>query len=120
MSASASSFLVLVLMFLVLVGHICELPVSAALAAQIHQDAHHSPDHHAGDHHADDSRVSCDAVVGVQPNPCAHSDRGLDVDARSGPVVDQAPRRVVATALPEPAGVPRRPPLFLLHASLLI
>jgi hypothetical protein len=110
------SAFVVVLTFLVLLGHVCELPLSAMASA--HADAgDHGP---SGHHHGDDSEVACDAVLGVQRATPDHSNLSLDLNAYSHPVVPAAALHVVSATVPHSDTVALRPPLFLLHAALLI
>lgn len=110
----ASPF-VLVLTFLILLGHLCELPAIATVAAHAHETEHHS-----SDHHADENEAACDAVPGVQPTTHVHSNTGVDVSARSHPIVPTVALHVLSATIRDPDTVGERPPLFLLHAVLLI
>jgi hypothetical protein len=110
-----SASFVFVLVFLTLVGHACELPLELALA-HAHEDAHN-----ASDHHADDSEIACDAVLGLRPPTQALSGLDLDVHVPPHPVLKILALRAVATVPLHPAPPGHgRPPLFLLHAALLI
>lgn len=111
-SSRISSLLVLVLTLLILIGHMCELPMGAAVA--------HEGEHDSSDHHADENEVACDAVLGVQPDTHARSNTAFDVYIQSHPVVPTVPRDVVSATVRESNTVARRPPLFVLHAALLI
>jgi hypothetical protein len=117
---SLSPFIAIVLALFAVVGHACELPIGAALAAIGHHHGEDVSHHDAHDHHAGESQVSCDAVVGVHQNSCVYHDRDLVVVAGSVPGDSTVAVRVVAAALPESDAVPRRQPLYVLYASLLI
>lgn len=110
-----SSPFVLILTFLILLGHLCELPAIATVAAHAHERQHDS-----SDHHADENEAACDAVPGVQAATHAHSNTGVDVAAHSHPVVPTVALPVVSATIRDSDTVGRRPPLFLLHAVLLI
>ena len=115
MISPRSSFLVIGLALLALLGHVCELPVYPIVTAHAHEAAHHSPDHHT-----DEEQVSCDPVAGVRPSTCAYPQCDLNADALPSLVGGRVPLRVVATILPESSALLWRRPLFLLHASFLI
>jgi hypothetical protein len=107
-------WLVAILVSLLVLGHACELPALADLAMPVAESTHH----HETDHHSDETQIVCD-VVGV-PNP-GYSQVGAGLDALevisvAGPV----PVRLVGAAPRGSARLASRPPLFLLHASLLI
>jgi hypothetical protein len=95
---------VLTLLALTLVGHVCALPL------------HH--DSQADDHHDSEDSVhgaSCEVVV--RSSPTVTGCLVVGVVGRIDNVVD-APARTVAISS-RPRSV-HAPPLFLLHASLLI
>jgi hypothetical protein len=99
--------------FLVL-GHTCEVPAWADLVSDTTEAARHS----AGDHE-DENLISCDAV-GV-PSSTAYLQLGPSLDvAEVLPVARPVPVRVIRLSLDGSSRLPSRPPLFLLHASLLI
>lgn len=122
---STSRSLVLMLSLLLSLGHVCELPVFADVVAHVYGAAHHAPDHHP-----DENQVACDAIVGVPSSTSGHPNLastsgppnlGPSLDAAATPpVIGTVPLRVAAAASQESNGLPRRLPLFLLHASLLI
>jgi hypothetical protein len=108
-------FLILAL-FLVL-GHICDLPAYADVVNISHTAGE---SHHAADgHHGDEQAVSCDPTIAAsspsQPQVAA-APEFLEVY----PVNDSVRGRMVARVLEGPSKFSIRPPLFLLHASLLI
>jgi hypothetical protein len=92
---------------LLLLGHVCDLSAFAPV------DAHHSVDHH-GDGHEQIS--SCDTMPATPSPVHAHVWTVLDL----GPAVQMPPARLAARPVDRPASLADRPPLFLLHASLLI
>jgi hypothetical protein len=98
-----------------LLGHVCELPLSAMVASHAHADESEAPDQHSHE-----SEIACDAVLGVRPSPHAGVTVGLDVTAQSHPFFGTIHLYAVSTAVHESDAVPRRLPLFLLHAALLI
>jgi hypothetical protein len=102
------------LVFLLVLGHACELPALAELVSDATEDTHHS-----ADHHADENLISCDAV-GV-PSSTGHLQLGPRLDvAEVLPVTRQVPVRLIISSQESSKRLPSRPPLFLLHASLLI
>lgn len=111
--------LMALLVMLLLLGHVCELApaVEAAVASHAAHDHHHDHHHQPGGD-AGESRLGCDAVDGLPKGPLTTA----PAPAVTGwaPVHAVAPARP-ATAFPtESARRPPGPPLFLLHASLLI
>ena len=111
----------LVLTLLLLLDHACELPALAEAVAHVHESGHHAPGHHSPDHDPDANQVSCDALIGIRSNPGGYPDLGPSLDTLGVRPVAGAVSSRVAVALPrESTGPLRRPPLFLLHASLLI
>ena len=115
MVSRISASFVFILIFFTLLGHVCELPIGQIVAAHAHEDVHDS-----SDHHADETQVGCDAVLAVQPGTHASSNLSLDVHAESHPVLHRVALHVDILTLPDPDTGHRRPPLFLLHAALLI
>jgi hypothetical protein len=112
-----TSWLVALLVCFVSLGHACELPISAVVLPHSHGAEQDVPHEHSGE-----SEVACDAVAGVRPSSASVS--GAD-HARDAAAVPPVARSVVggpAVALvpAEPPDGSRRPPLFLLHRSLLI
>ena len=104
-----------ILILLTVLGHACELPIGLAIAAHAHDDGQES-----SDHHSDDSQFDCAAVLATQTK--THAAPRVDVAAdvvRPHPALTTVASQVV-TALPDLHPRRLRPPLFLLHASLLI
>ena len=115
-----SAAFVFLLVFLTLLGHACELPIGMMVAAHAHDEARDSSDHHATDsHHADDSQFECDAVLAVPSSTQTASNVALAAPARPLPILDTV-ALPVGPARPDAHAKYRRPPLFLLHAALLI
>lgn len=106
-----------VLVVLLILGHACELPAYADVLASSHtaEESHHSSD----GHHAGEQAISCDAI-GVTSN-AGQPQVGAALEISVMPeAIDPTPARVVARTFEGPAKLTGRPPLFLLHASLLI
>jgi hypothetical protein len=99
----------LLLLAFTLVGHICALPHGDDHAAVPHESAGHGHEHGDALHVA-----SCDGVRPAPPSsPCApQATLLLSLDAAAPRVVQLALVRI-----PQPSS---SPPLFLLHAALLI
>ena len=115
--SSARRWVLPVLMLLLVLGHACELPAYAGLVGSSHaaEDRHHS----GGGHHPGEPTISCDAV-GVTSG-LAYPQAGAALEISGAPRADDSiPARVVARSFEGPANVAVRPPLYLLHASLLI
>jgi hypothetical protein len=103
-----------VLVFLLVLGHACELPALAELVSHATEATHHSTDDHS-----DEDLISCDAV-GV-PSGSGHLQLGPGLAvAEVAPVAGPVPVRLIISSLEGSKRLPSRPPLFLLHASLLI
>src|SRR5262245_62296038 len=101
------SWLFAMLVGLLLLGHVCDL------AAFAPADAHHSADHHG---RGDEQISSCDTMPAAPSPVHAHVWTLLDL----GPAIQMSPSRLAAKPVDGPASLADRPPLFLLHASLLI
>jgi hypothetical protein len=107
----------LLVLFLVL-GHVCDLPAYADAISTAHtaEESHH---HSGGGHHGDEQALSCDPTSATsspgQPQVAAAPELSV-----ASPVNDPVPARMVARSFEGPAKFAVRPPLFLLHASLLI
>jgi len=110
----SAPWLVAVLVSLLVLGHACELPALADLAMPATESSHH----HETDHHSDENQIVCDAV-GVPNTVYSQVGPGLD---SLGAISAATPVsiRLVGTAPRGSTRLPSRPPLFLLHASLLI
>lgn len=115
MFARTSSAVVLILVALIMLGHACELPVEAVVPAHSHAAAHDSSDHHDGG----EAQVACDAVLGLHSGTPPSHRPTFHVSAHPHPRLTAVPFRAAAV-LPESHTGQPRPPLFLLHAALLI
>lgn len=109
-------FFLSVLCLFLLFGYTCDLPgyVGLVVHADAAEDPHPSPDQH-GDEHV----VQCDAVKTVPSRAYSRAELGLDLAMA---VLDNEPT-LVRLATPSVEHLTKlfsRPPLFLLHASLLI
>lgn len=107
------SWLVVLVISLVGLGHVCELPLTELMAHAA--GAAHS---HDADHHAAGEQVACDAVEATKtmasPAELAPPDVGVIVaDTSASP---RRARLALGASPPPLVG----PPLFLRHASLLI
>lgn len=110
-----ASWLIAVLVSLVGLGHACELPRLLDRVAHAGEPAHH----HDTGHHTDEARISCDAVDAAS-TARTHAGAALDSQGRVDSTAASAPIWR-ADVLPQGSiGVSARPPLFLLHGSLLI
>jgi len=104
----------LLVVFLAL-GHACELPAFADQASHGAEDFHHSANDH-GDEHL----TSCDGV-GVASSPSYAHVGSPYLDVAEGLLgVSPAPVQLSISSVAGWNRLPSRPPLFLLHASLLI
>jgi hypothetical protein len=92
---------------LVLFGHVCALPLADAGGASAHGGL-------PGDEHGAIHAASCDAVL-AQSAGCPA------LPALTAPTKAAAPLAVIPAPLPDrPIAPVSSPPLFLLHAALLI
>ena len=105
---AAGRWLLPLLVVLLMLGHVCDLSALAAL------DAHHQTH---GDGHA--QLGSCEAMPAAsstgQARVCP-----APIVAVALPVVDETPVRTGASVVEARPAIIGRPPLFLLHAALLI
>jgi hypothetical protein len=120
--ARISTSFVFALALLMVLGHACELPIGLTGPAHAHHGhAQDASDHHAqdaSDHHTADSQFECDAVLAVQTSTHVSC---VDLAVHPGrPLVLASVATHVVTAVPRSFAIHQRPPLFLLHASLLI
>lgn len=110
--------LVVLLTLLVALGHACELPISAAALPHVHAAAHDAA--HA--HPEEGVERACDAISAIPPSASAalQGDHGRQAAAGPARADVLAPGEFPVPALAEPGRSSGRPPLFLLHRSLLI
>ena len=112
---SAPRWLVPTLVLFLVLGHICELPAYGEFALQATEAAHHA----AGDH-ADEHLTPCDPAVAV-PSSTGYLQVGPTLGvAESLAVAELVPAPLDSSSREDSRTPPSRPPLFLLHASLLI
>jgi hypothetical protein len=104
----ATHWLLPLLVVILVLGHFCELPAYVELVS-----------HHLAEGNADEQLSSCDAVTATSISGHSQVWTGLDM-AVALPVIDAAPMRGTPQSVEDPAKLPSRLPLFLLHASLLI
>ena len=105
-----------VLVLLLVLGHACELPAYGEVIGLFHGTGE---SHHTGDgHHGDEQTLYCDpaSATSIPGHPQVAAVPEISVVSQ---IEDPAPARVVAAAF-EGVELAGRPPLFLLHASLLI
>ena len=102
------------LVFLLVLGHACELPAVADFLSHTAEDLHHS-----ADDHTDESLISCDAVALPSNTGSLHGVLGPDLADVVG-VAHPVPARLMVSSRDDSDRAPRRPPLFLLYASLRI
>ena len=104
----ATRWLLAILVVILVVGHVCELPAYVELVS-----------HHSAEGSADEQLSSCDAVTAASSAGHFQVWTGLDM-AVSLPAIDAWPAGRTLQSFDDPAKLPSRLPLFLLHASLLI
>lgn len=104
----ATRWLLPMLVVLLVLGHVCELPAYVELAS-----------HHSAEGSADEQLSSCDAVTVTSSSGHSEVWTGLDM-AMALPIIDVSPVRRTPRSFEDPAKLPSRLPLFLLHASFLI
>ena len=112
---SARRWVLPVVVLLLVLGHACELPAYADLIGTSHAA---EESHHAADGHHDEPTLSCDPTTAATSGPS----QSQVAAAPEFSVVSQVNHRArtVARSFAGPAKFAHRPPLFLLHASLLI
>ena len=110
----STPWLVVVLGAVLVLGHVCELPALVDLVGHATGSTHHQ---HQADHHPGDSEIACDAVEATNtPSIEVAGAPAMAIGSLGGLV---PPSRIGRTAR-ESITPPPRPPLFLLHRSLLI
>ena len=108
--ARVSSWLLLAVALFVVVGHICAEPVHAhAGAVTTHSEDHHEDGSDEAAHAGSCETLRADFNLHAPALPPAR----IVLPIVSDPEI----RHTLAASLPEPAG---SPPLYLLHAALLI
>ena|SRR5688572_14957445 len=110
----APRWLLPLLALLLVLGHACELPAYANLvSAHLAESADHAA------HHSHEPEVACDPVDVLASTGSAQIGPGLGA-TQVAPLAGAVPARVLTGSLECSKRLPSRPPLFLLHASLLI
>ena len=104
----ATRWLLAILVVILVLGHVCELPAYVELVS-----------HHPAEGTSGEQLSPCDAVTVTSSAGHSQMWAGLDM-AVSLPIIDASPVRRTPQAFEDPAKLPNRLPLFLLHASLLI
>jgi hypothetical protein len=104
----ASRWLLPILVVILILGHVCELPAYVELVS-----------HHSAKGSADEQLSSCDAATVTSSSSHSQVWTWLDM-AVALPIIDASPVRRMPQFFEDPAKLPNRLPLFLLHASLLI
>jgi hypothetical protein len=112
----APRWLLPLLALLLVLGHACELPAYADLVISSHVTAGAG---HAADDHAHEPQISCDPVDMLASTGSVQVVPDLRA-AQVVPLGNPLPVRLVIASLEDSKRLPSRPPLFLLHASLLI
>ena len=114
---TAPRWLLPLLAFLVVLGHACELPAYVNLVVSAHSTE--DTGHHTHDQ-THEAQISCDPVDAVTTTTGSAEARPVLGAAPAIPLAGSLPVRQVITSLTDATRLPSRPPLFLLHASLLI
>ena len=103
-------WLVVTLGVFLALGHACELPVLADPGSHSAEAAHH---------HGSETLISCDGVGVPSHADPVHLGVGFD-SVKDLPGLSPGPIRPGTASIETAGRRPGRPPLFLLHASLLI
>lgn len=109
----SAPWLVATLVAMLILGHVCDLPAFANLAVHTVGPSHH----HEAEHRSDDSRISCG--VGDATNTTYADVRVLQPVA-IGSISDPVPMCTTEVMAQGSIALLSRPPLFLLHSTLLI
>ena len=113
----ASRWLLPILAVLLVLGHACELPAFSDRLAPVQAASGGGHD----DEHSHGPEIACDPVDVLPSASGPQADRPLvDSPAVSVILEHPVPVRSAAMSLEDSKSWPTRPPLFLLHASLLI
>jgi hypothetical protein len=112
----APRWLLPLLALLLVLGHACELPAYADVVISPHLTGGAG---HAAHDHADEPQVSCDPVDVLSSTGSAQVGPDLGA-AQVVPLASPVPVRLLTASREDSKRLPSRPPLFLLHASLLI
>jgi hypothetical protein len=101
---------------LLVLGHVCDLPAYAETAGAPHSA---EDSHHHSDGQEREQLTSCDPVSATSSPGYTHPYVGLGT-ARALPASGSISAHPVARSFEDRATLLVRPPLFLLHAALLI
>jgi hypothetical protein len=112
----APRWLLPLLALLLVLGHACELPAYADLVTSPHLPEGAA---HGAHDHAHDPQMSCDPVDVLASSGALQVGPDLSA-AQVVPLGSPVPVRLLAASLGGSKRLLRRPPLFLLNASLLI
>lgn len=109
----STPWLVAPLVAMLILGHVCDLPAFASSVAHTAGPTHH----HEAEHRSDDSRISCKVVDATNTT---YADVGVLQPVAIGAVSGSAPMRTTEVVAQGSIAPLSRPPLFLLHSTLLI
>jgi hypothetical protein len=109
----AHQWLLPILAFLLVLGHACEVPAYADLVMSPHATEHAAHDQ------AHEAELSCDPIDVLASTGSVEVGPALGA-AQAAPLDSPLPVRLVTASVEASKRPPGRPPLFLLHASLLI
>ena len=112
----APRWLLPLLALLLVLGHACELPAYVDLVISSHLTEGAG---HAAHDEAHEAQISCDPVDVLASSGVLQVGPDLSA-AQVVPLASPVPVRPLAVSLEGSKRLPSRPPLFLLHASLLI
>ena len=114
---AVSSWVLPVLVLLLAFGHACEVPAYAGLVVSLQSGE--APDHPGHGHDAGEPEISCDPIGAVSSPGHPHLVGEMEIPV-AFQIGDSAPARRTGDSLEHSVTRAARPPLFLLHASLLI
>jgi hypothetical protein len=116
--APALRWLLPFLMLLLIVGHVCELIEYADSVTPPHLTAGAG---YAAEGHEHEHDISCDAVEALPSSAAAFSAPYVEASqAVQAGLPPSLPVQIAPALLQDAKWPPSRPPLFVLHASLLI
>jgi hypothetical protein len=113
----APRWLLPILTLALVLGHVCELPAYLDLVVSPHVT---EADGHATHSQAHDHEMSCDPVDALASSGSIGAVAPVLAAVQVAPLGSLLPGRFVTASLEHAKGALSRPPLFLLHASLLI
>jgi len=114
---AAPRWLLTIMATLLVLGHACELPAYADLVVPLNLT-----DSPSADGHGHEAEISCDAVDAVSNTTSPVQVMGPLLElAQALPIASPVSSWLVTpSSIESSARLPSRPPLFVLHASLLI